>query len=374
MQVCLQDLSVIFSQDVISMKILLLGEYSGFFKNLKKGFELLGHSVFWISGGDGWKSISGADVNLDYGAMGALRKPILLWNYYRNLHSMKGYDVVLIINPSFFKPGATRFILDYISKYNGNIYLSACGDDYNYIKYGRGGNFKWWPFMNWSDAFTESYLSGKSDRKHLEVIMSRVTGVVPTCYDYSAAWMASDYSEKVSEVIGLPVAFDQEGVNLESQSDKVMLFHGLNREWFKGTEYIRPALEQLKSDYPQRFDYQIAGGLPYEEYLKLINHTDVVIDQCKVYSYGSMNAVLSMAKGKVVAGCVEKECAEAIGMNVSDIPIIPLRPNSEYIYSMLVDSLMSVDLLQKKRETLSFVLNNHEASVVAKKYLKLWES
>lgn len=46
------------------MKILILGDFSGFGLNLKKGFEKESEEVILISNGDGWKKIPGSDLNL----------------------------------------------------------------------------------------------------------------------------------------------------------------------------------------------------------------------------------------------------------------------------------------------------------------------
>jgi len=39
------------------MKILIIGEYSGFASNLKMGFKSLGHETILFSWGDGFKKI-----------------------------------------------------------------------------------------------------------------------------------------------------------------------------------------------------------------------------------------------------------------------------------------------------------------------------
>lgn len=355
------------------MKLLLLGEYSGFFKNLKIGFEKLGHEVLWIAGGDGWKDIPGADVNLDSGAKGVYRKPVLLFNYYRNLHRMNGFDAVLIINPSFFKKGATKLIIDYLARNNNAIYLSACGDDYNYIRYGQAGGYRWWPFMQWEDAFHADYLTKKSDYEHLSVLMERVKAVIPTCYDYSVAWKNSEYSDLVKNIIGLPVlVVNSKLSSYIPENNKVVLFHGLNREWFKGTDLIRPALEQIRADFPDMFDVRIEGGLPYKSYLALLDRTDIVVDQCKVYSYGSMNAVLSMAKGKIVAGCAEQECLDSLNLTREKLPVIPLQPDSEYIYNSIVSSVVGEDIHTMKEKSLNYVKAYHDSLVVAQEYIDLF--
>lgn len=46
------------------MKVLLLGEYSGFYYNLKRGLQELGVEVDLFANGDGWKQIPGADKPL----------------------------------------------------------------------------------------------------------------------------------------------------------------------------------------------------------------------------------------------------------------------------------------------------------------------
>ena len=46
------------------MRVLLIGEYSGFFLNLKKGLEKLGVDCTLAANGDGWKAIEGASFQI----------------------------------------------------------------------------------------------------------------------------------------------------------------------------------------------------------------------------------------------------------------------------------------------------------------------
>ena len=42
------------------LSILLVGEFSGFYVNLKEGLKALGHNVLLLANQDGWKKIKGA--------------------------------------------------------------------------------------------------------------------------------------------------------------------------------------------------------------------------------------------------------------------------------------------------------------------------
>ena len=46
------------------MRVLLVGEFSGFYLNLKQGLQELGVDVTLAANGDGWKQIPGADIPL----------------------------------------------------------------------------------------------------------------------------------------------------------------------------------------------------------------------------------------------------------------------------------------------------------------------
>ena len=77
------------------MKILLLEEYSGFYKNLREGLIANGHDVTFIATQDGWKKIDGMDYAIGSNFTGFLGKLIRRVQLLRYLPKMKGFDVVL---------------------------------------------------------------------------------------------------------------------------------------------------------------------------------------------------------------------------------------------------------------------------------------
>ena len=352
------------------MKILMLGEYSGFYKNLKVGFEKLGHEVFLIAGGDGWKKIDGADVQLDVGADGILRKPRMAFNYLRYLPLMKGYDFVLVINPSFFKKGVGSYVLDYIKKNNGPIYLSACGDDCEYIKFGLNGGFRWWPFMDWPGDCRSDYYQSNFEVSMHKKLMDCVTGVIPVAVDYQLAWESSDYSELLKPIVLLPIDVESIEYRFADEVEPVRFFHGVNRQNFKGTKFIRQAMLELKATYGTRVETVCDGGLPLNQYLELIANSHVMIDQCKAYSYSSMNSLYSMAQGKIVLGCLEPECLNLLG---SKPPVFRIEPDSNQIYSAM-DSIVNSgsELAALSALTRRYVEDIHDSKVIAEQYLDIF--
>jgi len=354
------------------MKVLLLGEYSGFFKNLKLGFQANGCDVVHAAGGDGWKKIEGVDINLDSHKNGILRKVSIFLKYLLNYRKFKDFDLVIIINPSFFKKGIGRIVFNYIRNNNKKIFLSACGDDVEYITYGLSGNFKFWPFQNWKeDSIRSDYFQTPRERSIHSLIAGNVDRVVPTAYDYRVAWMNSIYADKVSETIPLPIKIADAPPSFKMLSDKIVFFHGLNREGFKGTHYIRKALEKLKENFPNDVEVVIDGNMPLEQYLKLLKKVDVVLDQCKVYSFGSMNTLYSLSMGKLVMSGAQVECLK--DLNLIESPVVCLEPDEGQIYSQLVKILEEKNSLDQKRyDGYNYLIDNHSTEYIAQRYIDLY--
>ncbi len=115
------------------MKILLIGEYSNVHNTLKAGLERLGHKVVVASNGDYWKAYP-RDIDLarPSGRLAGLR---LTLHLFANLHKLRGYDIVQIINPIFIDLKAKRiqYIYNYLRRHNKKIIMGAFGMDYYWV-------------------------------------------------------------------------------------------------------------------------------------------------------------------------------------------------------------------------------------------------
>ncbi|HIF9275866.1 TPA: hypothetical protein ACX6QR_003938 [Photobacterium damselae] len=347
------------------MKILLLGEFSGFFINLKKGLELLGHDVYLIAGNDGWKNIDGANFSLSSKRKGILRKTEIFFKYLYSFKKMKGYDIVLIINTGFIKPIFKYFLPRYLKNNNGKIYLSACGDDFEYINAGKTGRLKYWYYeQDVLNNITPEIPINFTKKNHY-AIMKYIDGVIPISYDYELAWLGSKYRHLLKPIINLPLSDSVFDFNYPDDKGKIVIFHGVNRADVKGSDYIISAMERIEKEYDSLVEIKVVKNLPLDEYLKILNSSHIVLDQCKVYSGIGMNSLYSMAKGKVVLTSYKVPVVEP-GYKV---PVIDISADEMSIYETLKKLLIEKETLRNRASDIfEYTKEHHNAIIVAKKY------
>ena len=73
----------------------------------------------------------------------------------------------------------------------------------------------------------------------------------------------------------------------------------------KGTRFIESAFKKLENSKFHNHEFVIKGQLPLKQYLKEIESSTIIVDQCFSRSYG-MNALYAMSLGKVVLSGAEK--------------------------------------------------------------------
>jgi len=366
------------------MNIVIIGEFSGLSKNLSDGFYQNGHECFIFSYGDGYKKISLGhkghiikSYNSKFGKLlfGTLEK-YKLRKYVRKLSKTQLFDVVIVLNPSFLKRKFffwdTRFtekMIMRLVKDPAQIYMLACGNDIVFYDY-------------WIHKKTRSYdmikLCEKQFTHPIQKLLHKeyskfIHKIIPTTFDYAQAWRCSCYAKgfRVFPMIPMPVNLDNFKV-ANSIEEKIVVFHGLNRPLFKGTSYIAEAMNRLEKEYPDKVVCIIKGNLPYVEYVKILEKTNIVIDQVYGFSPG-MNALFSMAMGKVVLGGngdgFKKE------MRTPDIPIIDICPDSNFIFNELEKLILNPSLiLELSLKSRLYIEQYHDSRKVAKSYLDIFES
>lgn len=136
----------------------------------------------------------------------------------------------------------------------------------------------------------------------------------------------------------------------------------------KGSNVIIKILEELKSEYD--FSFTLIHDVSRNEALKLVEQSDIFIDQVIVGGYG-MAACEAMAFGKPVINFILPEVFEA-GLS-SDCPIVNANPdNLKETLKLLLDNAVLRNEIGKKSRL--FVEKHNDADSIAASMVKIYRS
>ncbi len=356
------------------MRILLLGEYSGVHTNLAKGLRALGHEVLLAADGDGYRSFeSDILINTNTFRLKTLKQDFM--NPINQIDRFKGYDVVQLISPFIFNkkiPFYNNIFLRHLKKHNKKIFLISAGCGY---KYSEGNqSLQYSPCKGCLEIDKEN--GGCPYQKTYTKYVAKdvegfVEGIIPLAYEYHHAYVDN---HKTRNIISYPIDTDKLKYQENIVRDGVInFFHGLNklRSGFKGSVLIKQAMENVKARYPSDINIIFAGNLPFEDYTAIITKTNVVIDQSSSYCL-AMNALNSMAMGKVVMGGAEPIAYDYLGNDIS-IPAINIKPELKDIENKIIQvidrksEIPAIGLASRK-----FVENNFNYKDVTNNFLASW--
>ena len=379
------------------MRILLVGEYSGFHNSLKHGLEYLGHKVTILGDGDGFKRYP-VDIDLSnsfFEKHWLLRKFKVAWwkmtghnledrlklfRFRESENQLKHFDIVQFINSNPFNchPKIERKMLDFLLNHNERFFLVACGDDYEYSKYlvekhqgysildavksGTQHKNKFY--------FTYKYLENHYQNNYLKLLADSEK-IIPSNIDYA---MALTNNPKVTEIIPAAINCGKYHLNINAQLDPIEIFMGINRAnyWKKGINYFEKALAIISNKYGDQVKITIAEDLPYDVYMSRYSNAHILLDQVLCYDQG-YNALEAMLQGKVVFSGGSSIYLKAHGLE--SVPVIDAQPDVNYLVvqlSRLIDQPQSIIELGKAAR--NHILQHHESVMIAEKYLKLYPS
>lgn len=354
------------------MKILLVGDFSGLYSYLKQGLQLLGQDVFLLADGDYWKKIPGADAPL-YGKRTGnntiisyiLSIPTLI----KTIHHLNKYDVIQIINTTtLYRTNIIgRIVLKKLKNKTKILALSAAGADYYQYKIWHEKKFRYNPF----DGELPKVYKNKLTRtllKYFETfVVKSVDEIIPNTFIYAEAYRFIPNSRKT---IPFPINIDNISYQKNIVHDRIIFFHGVNREGDKGTKFIRDAMNIIQKKYPDQVDCIINGHLPFEEYTKIMGKTNVVIDQCLSYGYG-INACIAMAQGKVVMSGFEPEALTEL--EIESCPGINILPEVGDIVSKMEWIIQHKEEIPKiGLESRKYIEEHHHYVKIAQRYIDIW--
>lgn len=371
------------------MKILLMGEYSNVHATLAEGLRKLGHEVTVLSNGDFWKNYP-RDIDL-------IRKPgklggiAYMTRLYTILPKLRGYDIVQLINPMFLELKAERIlpIYRYLKQHNRKIILGGFGMDYYWVsgccynKPLRYSDFNMGESLRTNtDALKErkDWLGTEKERLN-RIIAEECDGIVTGLYEYWTCYHPI-FPDKTT-FIPLPIkpyipapAQEDSQAHIEDCQvlsmripEKIKIFIGINRSRseYKGTDIMLKAAQAIAEKYPDKLELRKAENLPFQEYVKMMNGSDAILDQ--LYSYTpSMNPLEAMSRGIICIGGGEPENYEIIH-EPNLHPIINVQPNYESVCEELEKLILHPELIPiLKKQSMEYIEKHHHYIKVAQKY------
>ena len=365
------------------MRILLIGEYSNTHWTLAEGLRSLGHEVCVVSNGDFWKNYK-RDISLTRTTYSKLEGITYLLKTIATLPKLRNYDIVQFINPMFLELKAERLapIYRFLKKQNKKVFLCAYGMDAYWVNsctqkpyIFRYSDFNIGPKAIINDYTTQQAADWKDTPKARlnRYIAHDCNGIIAGMYEYHTAY--KEHSDKLT-YIPFPIAAENRNtVQFYTNDRKLRFFIGIQktRSIYKGTDIMLRALERIHNDYPNECEILKAENVPFEEYSRMVNDCDILLDQLYGYSPG-MNALLAMSKGKIVVGGAEEECYHILKEETLR-PMINVTPDEEDVYNKLkwlIDNKEKVAKLQQ--ESIDFIEKHHLPHKVAERFIDFWNS
>lgn len=366
----------------LKMKILLLGEYSNVHCTLAEGLRALGHEVTVASDGDGWKNYP-RDIDLRRPTTSKKDGILFYLKALKSIRQLRGYDVVQLINPVFLplKAERIRFFYNILRKQNKSMFLGAYGMDHYWAKAGLDcKTFRYSDFNlgnqirqnTDNEIWINDWLIGPKGKLN-QYIANDCDGIISGLYEYDASYRPY-FAEKL-QFIPFPINSDKITLHKGHDGNKVRFFIGIQRarSSYKGTDIMLRALERVVNEMPDRCEMIKVESVPFAEYEKLMNSSDVILDQ--LYSYTpAMNALLGMAKGLIVVGGGEPENYDILH-ETSLRPIINVQPNEDSVYQSLRNLVLhkeSIPVLSS--QSIEYIHKHHHHLKVSQKYIDFWKS
>lgn len=359
------------------MKILIVGECSGFARHLKNGFCLLGHDVTIVQSGDGWKALAQDNDIIVRDQVWKIKGHRILGSnrILAVINNLKTYrvlknkchrpDLIIVVNYEFLSEnvtdaGVSRKYISQCIKKGAKLIMSECGTS---------------PAGAYFDKEYYQDLLGKrtplKDGRYT-YLLNNSDVIIPTAYCYYDQLMAYEKichydTKKVTRAIPLPITINNDAVSNSCEGRKIVVFHGVIRPKAKGTPFIEAAMDRLQEEYPEKVKCICRGGIPYDEYVKLFDRVDILIDQTYLNGWG-MNAIIGAMKGK----CVLTSCGPENGenMGIDKIPFVRITPDVEQIHKTLKALVENPKRIESvKKQSRKFAEEYCDSVIVAKRYI-----
>lgn len=378
------------------MRILLIGEFSRLHNSLKEGLVALGHEVTLVSAGDDFKGFpsdfSIAPVTSRGNRLLSLLGKILrkvsgydleAWEkgirFHRLLPQLKGYDVVQLINSDALEtlPFLSKRRYRKLFSQNGKRFLLVCGDETSVVDYWLSHPDFFSPltaYLRNRDyvqyfRYTLKYAS-TSYRSLYDYVTSQCDGILSSDLDYH---LPLNHSGIANTFVPNPVNTDLIPFSPPPLSDKIVIFHGVNRYTSikKGSRFFEEALAEIEARYGGRVSVVRTDSLPYQEFDRLRKQAHILLDQVYGVDQG-YNALEAMARGQVVFTCAGPAFRSHYGL--TDEVAVEARPDVAYLVERLSAFIAHPEtIVETGKRARAFIEQQHHYLTIAQRYLDVWK-
>lgn len=365
------------------MKILLLGEASFVHSTLRKGFGELGHKVTLVSAGCIWDCPRDIDIsrNMRWGKLSGLK---VIWTILKNLNVFIGNDIVQMndFHTIPLKLGWNELFFKFIKRFNKKVVRGCWGDDSVVFEAQAQGILAYSDTHIGTNAINVEENKWRIEEQHLpefvscsRYVNSHADAFAACLYEYYVYYNRDEYRSRL-HYLPLPIEIPEaKDIRVKGAQWPIKVLVGIQkrRDFIKGASIIASFLEKIAAEHPDKVVVNKVYDVPYNEYCKMLEEADVLVDQ--LYSYTpAMNSLAAMARGTVVIGGGEEEYYEFIGEKELR-PIINVRPHQdEYNMNVLRDALLTPGRIsQLSRESVAFVRKHHDYMKVSRQYIKMYE-
>lgn len=353
------------------MRILLIGEFSGFYNSLANGLKEIGHDVFLANTEDGSR-IFYSDYSWMEGKSGRFGKVLGILDLIAHKELFVGYDIVQVIVPklnSFLL--LNKMFVNHLVNNNHKVFWTPAGSGDLIAKY-------------WNESkelrcgiydfhFQEAKSKGKKlnfqNPKFIDYenwFIDKIHGVIPVMFEYAQPFRNN---LKYLGTIPFPVNNDKIEYRENIVHNKIIFYHGITRP-VKGTTYIREAFKIMQSKHIDKAEFICNERLPYEQYLKVMSSANVIVDQTNRFSSG-LNGLIALAQGKIVLGGAEPQSFNDLGYEFC--PIINITPNVNQICDAIKYVIDNNDnITDMGAESRRFIETYHAYKAIAAKYVNIW--
>lgn len=360
------------------MKILFFGDYSNLHACVAAELRKRGHEVCVISDGGRYMDTS-RDITLERhpGRLGAIK---YLYKVSQLVPSLKGFDVVQLINPHFLslKPGKIKYFYDILRRNNRSVFLTLAGNDYYFVKACMDSELFRFSEFKVGNELTEYEKTtkhgekwiGEENRLYAEYLYGNIDGAMSILpeYDMAARPLLGD---KVA-FTNIPIDFGMLPYNEPDFDGKLKIFIGMRKgmEVQKGTAFLLDCTTRLQKRYPELCEVEVARNLPLREYLQRMGQSHIVLDQLYSYSPGT-NGFQAMALGQISGTGAQQEYYDYINWE-GEKPLLDLSPMKDP-YGQLEEMIQNREgLAERSRAARRMVEMNNDVTLVADKFEKHW--